>query len=305
MASSLNANRVIQQSFASGLAETQGLFSRVAGPAIPIPGAASYEVGAAAVGGIGATVARGATSVSSSDMFTFGTSFPTVHKVITTPVKVRTMASDYALEQAGAQLAQSAVATLDKGFFDGLEGLFAASHPRVGTGAGQVGSGKYYLDSGLKGLQGESGEFSYTNLGTSALAEASLYTAIKSLMAQKNDRGIPLHLGATSGFVLVCDPSKADVAHELVKSQLSGADMASNFAAGRVLDVVTYPMTTDSDDWFLVAKNHCPVGLAVSLEPTARISMTTNGLFYELVAEVEFTFFRSPYEYGIYGSNVA
>jgi hypothetical protein len=305
MANSFAANRIVQEAFAAGLAETQGLFSKVCGPAKMIPGAASVSIGASAVGGIGATLSRTATSVSASDMFTFETAFPVVHKVLVSEVKVQTMNSDYALAEAGRQLAQSAVATLDKGFFDSLEGLFALAHPRVGTGAGQVGSGKKYLDTGLKGLQGESGEFTYANLATAALAEAALYTAIKTLMAQKNDRGIPLHLGSTSGFVLVCDPSKADVAHELIRSTLSGADMASNFANGLGIDIVTFPWTTDSDDWFLVSKGHCPVGLAVSLEPTARITTKTNGLFHELVAEVEYTPWQSPYEYGIYGSNVA
>lgn len=305
MASSANANRLVQSAFAGAFSEATSLAARVAGPAVLVPGAAAFEVGDLSMGGIGQTLSRTATSLSPSDWFTYATSFPMAHKVVKHTVKRDTLTSDYAFENAGRKLAESAMATLDKGFFDGLEGLFSAAHPRVGTGAGQVGSGKYYLDASKKYLQGESGEGTYTDLGTSALDETSLNVAIKALLDSRTDRGVPLHIGANGGLVLVCSPKNAKVAHELVKSQLSGSDNASNFVNGLISDIIVYPLTTDDDDWFLVSKQNCPIGLAISQEPVARIAPTTDGLFVDLIAEVSYTFWRSPYEHGIYGANVA
>ena len=104
--------------------------------------------------------------------------------------------------------------------------------------------------------------------------------------------------------MLVVDPYNAQVAHELVKSQLSGADMASNFVNGLISDIVVWPFTTDPDDWFLIDKSIAPVGMALGSDPTARIALSVDGLFYEAVAEVDCCFIKSPYEYGIVGSDV-
>jgi len=304
MASATNAQRIVQFSFAQGLAEAQGMAAKC-GRIVPSPGTGDFRVGNGAFGGLGQTLTGTATSVSNSDWFTYETSHAMVTKVIKHVVPAKTMVNDYAFQNAGAQLAASAIATMDKGFFDGLEGLFSAAHPRVGTGAGQVGSSKKYLDTGLAYCQGESGAGTQDSLLTSALDEAALNTAIKLLLNQRNDRGIPMHIGTSGGLCLAVAPKNAQVAHELVKSQLSGSDYASNFVNGIISDICVYPFTTDDDDWFLCSPSVCPVGLAVGSDPTARISMTTDGLFYELVAEVQYTFWKSPYSYGIVGSNVA
>lgn len=304
MSSSENALRIVQASFAQGIAAT-GSKAAQAGRIIPATGSATFKVGSGAFGGIGATLSRTATSQSDSDFFTFEADHTMLHKVIKHTLPVHTVQTDYAFNDAGLQLAQGAIATMDKLFFDGLEGLFAAAHPRAGAGAGQVGGGKKYLDTGLAYLAGEGGAGTQDNLLTAALSEAALNSAIKLLLQYRSDRGIPLHLGTNGGLVLVVAAKNAQLAHELVVSQLSGADMASNFVRGLVSDVVVYPLTTDDDDWFLIDKANAPVGMALQADPTARITTTTNGLFYELVAEVSCVFFKSPYEYGIIGSNVA
>lgn len=304
MASSQNATAIIQRAFAQAMAEAVPLAPR-AGRIVPVPGAGSFRVGGGAFGALGATLSTTATTQSLSDWFTFEASHTMTKKVVKQTVPVHTFERDYAMEDAGRQLAESAVGTMDKLFFDGLEALFALAHPRAGAGAGQVGAGKKYLDTALKGLNGEGGEFTQDNLITSALSESALNTAIKLLLQYKHDRGWPLHIGTSGGLVLVVAPKNAQLAHELVTSQLSGADMASNFVKGLIVDVVVYPFTTDDDDWFLIKRDSSPVGLALAKEPTARIAPQTDGLFVDLVAEVDTVFFTNPYEYGIVGSNVA
>lgn len=304
MASAQAANRIVQTSFAQGLAEAKGLAAR-AGRIVPVPGARDYRVGAGAFGGIGATLSATATTQALSDWFTFETSHTLTKKVVKHTVPVHTMQTDYAFAQAGAQLADSAVATMDKGYFDGLEGLFTADHPRAGAGAGQVGGAKKYLSLALAFAQGEAGAGTQDNLITSALSESALNTAIKLMLQYRSDRGIALHIGTSGGLKLIVAPKNAQTAHELVKSQLSGSDLQSNFINGLIDDIVVYPLTTDDDDWFLIDGKNAPCGLAIGEDPTARISMQTDGLFYDLVAEVDFVFFKSPYEYGIVGSNVA
>ena len=306
MASANNAPRILQSAFANRMADNapKGYAGRI-GKVVLCPGVASYRVGSAAVGGEGSTLTGTATSASNSDWFSFESSFSTVKKYVKSVVPAHTMASDYALADAGGQLADTAQGILDSGFVAGLEGLFAVAHPRVGTGAGQVGAGKYYLDTGLKGLSGESGEFTQDNLITSALAEASLNTAIKLMLQYRHDRGFSLGCGANGGMVLTVGAKNAQVAHELVRSQLSGNDMASNFVNGLITDIVVLPKMTDDDDWYLIDKAKSPIGLAISTEPTCRISYTTDGLFCELVAEVEYTFWKAPYEGGIIGANIA
>jgi hypothetical protein len=302
MAASVSALRILQTSFAQGIAEAQGLASR-AGRIIMAPGVGTFKVGNGAFGGIGQTLSGTATDASLSDYFTFETSHTMVKKVIKSKVPVQTLRNDYAFEQAGMQLAQSAVATLDKGFFDGLEGLFSAAHPRVGTGAGQVGASKKYLDTGLAYLQGESGAGTQDNLLTTAFSQAAVIAAAKLLLSQRNDRGIPLSIGAMGNLVLVCAPANFEVAKQVASSDYTSKELQTNTLKSMISDVVVYPFA-DPNDWYLISKPQCPIGIAIGTDPTARISTTTDGLFYELVSEVEFTFFKSPYEYGLVGANV-
>jgi hypothetical protein len=299
MASSQNANRILQTSFAQGLTNTAPLVQR-AGRIISTGGARTVDIGGGAFGAIGATLTNTATTQALSDWFTFTASHTVTKKVVKHIAPVHTVNGDYGFEQLGAQLAQSAIKTFDKLFFDGLEGLFAANHPRQGVGDGLVGAGKKYLDTGLLLAGGATQD----NLVASALDETSLNAAIKLMLQYRSDRGIPLHLGSNGGLVLVVSPANAKVAHELVVSQLSGQDNASNFVKGIVSDIVVWPFSTDDRDWFLIDLANAPVGMALGSDPTARIALSVDGLFYEAVAEVDCCFFKSPYEYGIIGSNV-
>jgi len=298
MASNQGASKILQAAFAQGLTDTSPLVSRV-GRIVATGGARTVDIGGGAFGGIGATLSTTATTQSNSDWFTYSASHTVTKKVVKHVAPVHSVNGDYGFEMLGQQLAQSAIKTMDKLFFDGLEGLFAAAHPRAGAADGQVGAGKKYLDTGLVYSGG-----TQDNKVASALSETSLNTAIKLLLQYRSDRGIPLHIGSQGGLVLVVDPYNAQVAHELVKSQLSGADMASNFVNGLISDIVVWPFTTDADDWFLIDKSIAPVGMALGSDPTARIALSVDGLFYEAVAEVDCCFIKSPYEYGIVGSDV-
>lgn len=304
MASSFNAGRIVQ-SFVTAFADANGLAPRVM-PVVQVPGASAYKVGGAALGGTAATLSATATSLAASDAFSFESSFAMAQKVVKHTIPLNTLQTDYALDAAGQGMADSIMSALDKLGFDGLEGLFAAAHPREGAGAGQVGAAnQFYLDASLAFLQGEAGAGSNANLLTTALDESALNNAIKLMIGYKNDRGHPMHLGANGGLVLVVAPKNAQVAHELVRSQLSGADMASNFVTNLISDIVVWPFTTDDDDWFLIHKTKCPVGLAVAEAPTVEINTSDDGLFVHIVGKFTACFFRSPYEYGIVGSNVA
>jgi len=304
MASSVAADRIVQRNFVQAMLEGGGKAPRCMRWVVE-PGVQSFRVGQGAFGGIGATLSRTATSASNSDYFTFETSHALDMKVIKHTVPEHTMRSDTGFASAGRQMADAAVGTLDKIAFDGLEGLFSLAHPRAGAGAGQVGAGKKYIDTGLAYLQTEAGAGTQDNLLTAALSETSLNAAIKLLALQRSDRGVALNNGTNGGLVLVVDPLNMQLAHELTKSALSGADNQSNFLRGQFADVVVYPLTTDADDWFLVDLKNAPVGMVLGTLPTVTMSMTTDGLFVELVAKVECVFFTNPYETGIIGSNVA
>lgn len=305
MASSFNATKILQVAMLSAMATNSGLAGR-AMRFIDSDGAPTVECAQGAFGGTMATLSGTATSVTPSDAFTFKSTTTLAHKVLKHVVPKSTVRGDAGFADVGAQLARTLVTTIDKTGFDGLEGLFSLAHPRVGTGAGQVGSGKKFLDTGLAYLQGESGAGTQDNLITSALSETALNTAIKLLLQQRSDRGVNLSLGANGGLVLVVSPKNVQLAHEIVRSQLSGSDMADNFVKGIVSSIVTWQFTTDDDDWFLIDPVNCPVGVAWdSAQTDVRVSETTDGLFWEFVVETKLAFFVSPYETGIIGANVA
>lgn len=303
MASGFNAAR-IKQAFAAEAIADHGKAARV-GKIVSEPGASSYRVSGAAIGGTANTLASNATSASTSDAFTFEASYTLAQKYIKHTIPLNTLRTDTALGNAGVQMAQAIRAAMDADFFSGLEGCFTADHPRAGAGAGQVGAAKKYLSTGLKYLAGEGGEGTQDNLLTSALDEAALNSAVQLMLQYRNDRGAPLHLGSQGGLVLVVAAKNAKTAHELVVSQLSGSDMASNFVRGLISDVVVYPFATDDDDWFLVDKANAPVGLVVGDEPTVEVNVSDDGLFAHIVGKWTAAFWRAPYEPGLIGSNVA
>lgn len=305
MASSFNSPRIVQAAV-QALAGSNPVVAR-AGRILRADAAGSIQVGGRAIGGAANTLASNATSATVSDAFSFAASFTPVKKYIKHIIPIHTLQTDFALADAGADMASAIAKAIDKEFVTGLAGLFAADHARAGAGAGQVGAAKKFLDTGLAYLAGEAGAGTQDNLITSALAEAALNTAIKLMLQYRDDRGQPLDLGANGGLVLVVAPKNAQVAHELVVSQMSGSDMASNFVKGVISDVVVTPYLADSDDddWFLIDRANSPVGMAISGDPQVTVGMTTDGLFAEIVGSYNTVFFRSPYEAGIVGSNVA
>lgn len=306
MASSFNTSKELALEFAMALAAKKGLVAEVMPLLQAVDGENTIKLPQGAFGGPMNTLAANATSVSLSDVFTYEGEIVLAHKVIKHQMSKATWRSHRGMQAAGLGLAQSLHTTLDTVGFDGLAGLFSAAHPRVGTGAGQVGSGKKVLDTGLAYLQGEAGAGTQDNLITSALSETSLNTAIKLMANYRTDRGNMLHLGVNGGLVLVVSTKNMQLAHELVRSQMSGSDMADNFVRGIVSKVVVWAGFADDDDWFLIDPANCPV--AVGWDPAqteVRYSETTDGLFVELVAETKVGFGVAPYEPGIIGANVA
>jgi hypothetical protein len=304
MASSIATPRVMTEAFLTALAENQNNWGRV-GKRIDCTGQATIKVGAGAFGGTMSTLARTATSgPTASDYFTFESDFSVVHKVLKHTFPKATYNSEYGFGELGRQMAETVQNTLDADFFALLAGLPAAAHPRAGAGAGQVGAGKKYIDTGLAFLAGEGGAGTQDNLLTGALAEATLNSAIKLLLQYRSDRGVSLNLGANGGLVLVVSPKNAQTAHELVVSAMSGADMASNFIKGQVSDIVVTNHFTDDDDWALVDSKNSPIGMAIG-EIDIRMTETSDGLFFEPVCELRSVAVKNPYEAGIIVSNVA
>ena len=215
------------------------------------------------------------------------------------------ISSDFALDQAGEKLANAAVQNINKQFFDGLEGLFAAgSHPAKGTGVGETGANAAFIDSALKYLQTEAGEATQSNKLTSAFSEAALDSAIQLMQNYKDQRGLPLNLGMAGDLVLVVGPKNRKTAMEVVGSQLSGADMQVNTMRGLVREVISFPFTTDEDDFFVISQGSSPVGIWIKTPPVVEVRSSDDGLFTHMVAKWTSAFYKKPYEYGIIGSNV-
>lgn len=303
MANAFDSKNIVQQHFVTGLAENVPAFMRAGGRiATGVPG--EFRVGGRALGGLAATLSKTATSSTATDLSTTELAHSTVKKVIHHTVTTEALGSEFALADAGAELANKVAVSLDKDYFDFKEGLFSAAHPLAGGGAFEKGAGKMYIDTGLAFLQGEGGAGTQNNLLTAALSEAGLDSAIQLLNKYKDDRGVPLHLGMRGNLKLIVGPKNRKTARELVFSEVSGADMQINSVGELINDVVVWNWTTDEDDWFLVDGNNSPLGMYIAEAPTVRVAMQTNGLFVDMIAEYQAIPFKLPYEYGIIGSNV-
>ena len=205
----------------------------------------------------------------------------------------------------GMQLANAAAQNVNKLYFDGLEELFGLAAPMAGVSNGTVGAGKKFLDTGLAFLQGEAGAGVQDNLVVSALSASSLDSARQLLRNWKNQQGLPMNItGGDDEMVLVCGPQNEVTATEILVSQLSGADMATN-AFRSFADLVVYPLTPDGDDWFLISKTKSPCGIWMSEAPVLRAREDDTGLFVNFVVRFQATFYVKAYAAGIVGSNVA
>jgi hypothetical protein len=128
---------------------------------------------------------------------------------------------------AGRKLSSDAYSVLSGGFTDtGPDGvaLFSAAH------TAQVGGNQ-------------------SNTGSTALAEASLQSALTTLRRLKTPDNI---LAQASPSVLVVPPELEYDANELVNSVLSGADNQINHLSTKGLTVVTAPDLSDANDWMLL-----------------------------------------------------
>ncbi len=301
MANSFNAPQIFQDSFVAAIAEQTATFAR-AGRVVVGP-AGTYQIGGIMAGGIAQTVADTDSSVTATDVATAIASASTSKRVIKHTVPRHVLEKDYAMKAWAEQLASDCFVNIDKDYFDFLEGLFAAAHPRAGADAFQVGAGKKYLDTGLAYLGG-----TQDNLLTAAFSEAGLSSALQLMLKYKSDRAAPLHLGIQGGLVLVVGPKNLQTAHEVVRSTLSGADNASNMYQGLIKDIVCWNFTTDEDDWFLISdpsKVSCPVGTYLAEAPTVYASLSDDQQFVHLIAEYTSGCFKAPLEAGIIGANVA
>ena len=303
MANQANAPVIVQRSFLNGMAENTSAFA-LAGRVTTGAGG-TLKISGRAIGGLAATLAKTASSLSATDVANFEADVTTVHKVIKHTLNNKMLTTEMGFENAGAELANKVLVSLNKDYFDFLEGLPAAAHPRAGAGAFQVGAGLKYIDTGLSFLLTEPGVGTQDNMITSAFSETALDAAIQLLNKYRDDRGVPLHLGLNGGLTLIVGPKNRKLAGEVVGSDLSGADMATNTLKPLISNVVVWNFTTDEDDWFLVDMNSAPVGTHIAAAPTVTINPSADGLFTHFVAEYESAPFKAPYEYGIIGSNVA
>tara|TARA_R100000808_G_scaffold2971_2_gene11083 strand:+ start:313 stop:1227 length:915 start_codon:yes stop_codon:yes gene_type:complete len=304
MANSLsNVQEIAQQTFLQGLASSTEDYARCCE-------VLTYEGGDAKLmttnaGGLASEVSASTTSVSATDL-TSGISTITQEAYAikhTVPWAQLNWSMNLA-EDVGMQLANAAAANLNKLYFDGLDGLFALAHPSAGAGAGQVGAGKKFLDTGLAFAQTAADAGTQSNLITDALAESSLNNARSILRKWKNQQALPMNIsGANDEMVLVCGPTNEKTAMELIVSQLSGADMQVNTFRS-FADVVVYPLT-DEDDWFLISKTKSPVGIWIGEAPTVIAREDETGLFVNFVCKFQASFYTKAYAAGIIGSNVA
>lgn len=301
----LEAVSRIQRAFIAGLAEDTASYARAC--QVLNAQAGELQLGSLAVGGLASEITTGTASVSAANMASKTSTISEEHYAIKHTVPTyKLISSDFALDQAGEKLANAAIQNINKQFYDGLEGLFTAgSHPAKGTGVGEVGANKAFIDTGLAYLQTEAGAGSNSNLLTSAFSEAALDSAIQALQNYKDQRGLPLNLGMAGDLVLVVGPKNRKTAMEVVGSQLSGADMQVNTMRGLVREVISFPFTTDEDDWFVISQGSSPCGIWIKTAPVVEVRPSDDGLFTHMVAKWTSAFYKKPYEFGIVGSNVA
>lgn len=298
MGNNLNTKQISQLDWANMVAAHPPKYPRVGRVMSGPPG--TVRMSGRAFGGIAQTVADNATSVSAQDLASFEAVFTTAQKVVKHTVPSHTVQTEAGLFEGARQLAGKLSRNIDLDFFSGLEGLFSATSPRAGTGVGQVGAGKYVIDTGKKGLQGEGGEFTYANKLSADFAESALDSGFQLMRGWKDDRGLPINMGM-SGMALVVNPADIKLAHETTASLLSGSDNASNFYKGLVSDVVDYQFA-DGDAWFLIDIENCPVGYYLAIGPSVEITESDDTLFTHFVGKYNGCFVYSPYEYGLVGS---
>ena len=303
MANSLdNVIRIAQESFVDQLANSTEDYSRCCEVLSYAGGQAKLR--ATNAGGLATEVTSGTTSVSASDL-TSGISNVTQQAwVLKHQVPWAQLNWSYELARdVGAQLANAAAQNVNKLYFDGLESLFSLAHPQDTAAAGGVGVGKFFIDTGLGFAQTTAAAGTQDNLITAALSETALDSARQLLRNYKNQQALPMNMGGNGDLVLVVGPKNERIAKELVTSELSGADMQAN-TFRQYADVVVYPFSTDEDDYFLIDRSKSPCGIWMGQAPTIEVRESDDGIFVNMVAKFQASFYVKAYEFGIIGSNV-
>ncbi len=298
-----NVQQVAQSTFLQGLASSTEDYARCCK-------VLDYEGGTAQLmatnaGGLATEVTAASTTLASADL-TSGISSVTQQAFAikhTVPWAQLNWSMNLA-QDIGMQLANAAAQNVNKLFMDGLEGLFADAAPMAGGANGEVGAGKKFIDTGLAFLQGEAGAGTQDNLLTAALSEASLSSARQLLRNWKNQQGLPMNItGGDDEMVLVVGPENELAAVELITSNLSGADMASNVFRS-FADVVVFPFASDPSDWFLISRTKSPCGIWMSESPVLLAREDETGIFVNFTVRFQATFYIKAYAAGIVGSNV-
>jgi len=200
-------------------------------------------------------------------------------------------------------MANRAVADIASIATAGLESLFSANHPLAGTSAGQVGSSKKVIDTGM-GV----GSVSQSNLFTQALSRSSVIGGIETLRnwvswgdATKLNLG-----GAGSDLCLVVGPQNEDLAMQLVGSAVASSENQMNYLNGRIKDVIVTPFS-DGDDAFLIDRTARPVGMWIREMPTVSVTPDSSQGNLDLIVSCKFIadFFYDVEGAGIIGYNVA
>lgn len=303
MANSLdNVIKIAQQTFLDSLAEQIELYAQC-GQVLDHAGGQARLM-AANAGGLPTEVTGATTSVAATDL-TSGI------KVVTQrgwalKHRLPRVQLGWSQESLAADvsrgLANAAGAAINKLYFDGLEGLFAAAHPMAGASNGQVGAGKKFLDTGLKFAQGTAADGSQDNLLTDALSENALNAARALLRTYKNQQAVAMNL-ADGNYALVVGPNNEKLAKQLLNSAVTGSAMQVNTLQNWAKPVV-FPLAGDPDDWFVIDVDKSPCGIWMGEPPMIEVLPSEDNLFVNFVAQFSASFYTKAYEFGIIGSNV-
>lgn len=301
MANSIDTKRIVQEAWISCCSQYQPKWQKVMRDLVGPSG--TVMIGAMIMGAVPQVIADNATTgAAASDFASFQATFTTQEKVVKHTFATHLLQSDITLRSTIGDFANTVMAGVDLDAFGGLEGLLTAAHPRVGTGVGQVGATKKYIDTAKKALQGESGEFVYSNRVAAALSRTSVGTAVALMSGWKSDRGLPMNMG-NAGYTLVCNPADEVIAHEIARSTLSSNAMQSNYFLGLITNIVTFPFVTATTGWFLIANGQAPFGYRLAKFPQVELREGEDGTISHLVATYNGCFAYSPYEYGLVGSS--
>lgn len=299
MANNLNLRRTVQEAWPELIASTTlkypSAMRSLSGPS------GTISFGGYAVGGIATTIADSATTDPAAQNFgSFSASFSTVEKAVTHSFPTHLIQSELGIMDQLGQFARKCAGNIDLDAFSGLEGLLTANAPRAGAGVGQCGAGKLYFDTGKDGLLTEGGAFKYANKTAADFSETALDAAMQLMLKWKDDRGLPLNLGR-GPLTIVCATGDVKVVHEVVRSALSGNDMASNYYAGKAISVVDWAFT-DDDAWLLLDSDNIPFGYYLAKMPDIQVRESEKGTITHFIGTYNGCFVYSPYEYGAIAS---